>query len=877
MSLLASTPKTYPASLLLNFDAFPFVDSSIYNSTISNIEDSGDLGVTTGSAKFGAYSGNFGGSNRLLITVGNEFNFGTGDFTAECWFNPSSVNDEAVLFSMGDPTDGYGIHVGLLQSSYNNNQGPTIRYLIGNGSWAFEGYGDYLDSYNNVSLNTWHHVAMTRSSGILRLYLNGNLIDEIADSTNVTNYNGNIQIGGRYNLGQYFRGKIDGLRVTKGVALYTSTAFTLPNTPPSKNAIIAPKLNNHLVMTSTKSSGDITGYITTTTGFYTVNWWDGTKTTYLSGDSFSKSAVGGSQTITIYPSLSDGTLSGSFANADVSNNNLTSVRPFFSSFTHSPGGIGPPSFPWIRTRTSPYYYSYYSQSRNRYYGYTGYAPGQFIAGTNYNLNIGYNNLDSSALNQFYTDLLYGSAIINVSDNTGGDSDDPSIATAKGYTVYGSFSPIVSALFNFDSNFSDSGGNNVALTTYGTAAINTTIKKYGAGSAFFDSSGDYAESASSTFFGFGKDDFTIEFWLYKLSDGSYFHGIVCIGTYTNGILFRHQPGGDSFYLAGTYYNWNATTNCPNDQWTHIAIVRKNGYFSVYANGSKVLSGYNDADLGSTQKLTIGASSHNTAEGLNGYIDGLKIVKGKALYTGSFTLPSSAPTTSTSSVTPLTNTQLLLNFGGSNGSTTFTDSSSYARTVTRTNTVISTAQSKWPGGSSAYFSNSGSDALAVVDSMVLAYEDYTIEFFFYLINLDGMSDNPRLFSIENSTATWGILLYNTTPARLASYNHYGTSEAVEMYDYTNSANRQQISLATWHHFAMTKQNNTYKIFFNGYQIGSKTAENYTPTGNVVITIGGSRLNYQYNKLNAYIDDFRIIKGKALYTSNFTPPTSQLTTYP
>jgi hypothetical protein len=78
-------------------------------------------------------------------------------------------------------------------------------------------------------------------------------------------------------------------------------------------------------------------------------------------------------------------------------------------------------------------------------------------------------------------------------------------------------------------------------------------------------------------------------------------------------------------------------------------------------------------------------------------------------------------------------------------------------------------------------------------------------------------------------------------------------------------------------MTKDNNTYRMFFNGYQIGMKAESSYTPSGNVVVTIGGCRLNYQYNKLNAYMDDFRVITGKALYTSNFTPPTSQLVVYP
>ena len=48
-----------------------------------------------------------------------------------------------------------------------------------------------------------------------------------------------------------------------------------------------------------------------------------------------------------------------------------------------------------------------------------------------------NSLSASALNQFYTDLANGSGILVVGGNTGTASDDPTIATAKGYTVYGS--------------------------------------------------------------------------------------------------------------------------------------------------------------------------------------------------------------------------------------------------------------------------------------------------------------------------------------------------------------------------------------------------------------------------------------------------------
>ena len=878
-SLLKSTPKTHPASLVLNFDS-DFSDSSVYGQEATTI---GNVGISSAQTKFGANSCAFtANDSRLDFTVGDEFAFGTEDFTAECWFYCIHWSSEQVLFGMGDPTDGYGIMLSLMPG-VNSSSGAKLRYSIGDGTfasgttWAFT-----LNPSDDVKLNVWHHVAATRDNGIAKLYLDGALIAYGANTTDITNHNYKFTVGGRSNFSQYFTGYIDGLRVVSGASLYKGSAYILPNIPPSKNAVVTPKLDNHLVMTSTKSSGDITGHVTTTTDYYTVSWWDGTKTTYSSGVNFGRSAAGGSQNITIYPSLSDGTLSGYFVDVNVSNNNLTLVRPLYSRFTGDPstGGFWSYVYYWA----NPPYTGWF---RNTW------VP--FVAGVMHQLDVSFNNLDSSALDQIYTDLSFGDGTVNVADNTGCDSDDPTIATNKGYTVYGSLAPIVSALFNFDgannsTTFTDSSSYNHVPTRYGNTVISTAQSKFGGASAYFDGTGDYLDVATNSVFAMGVEDFTVECWVRPTS----------WPTSDLGAIIESRPGGGAagfllwlgsdqkwvFYTSannnGTQRVISSIDNATLNVWTHLAAVRSNGKMYFFVNGSLVgttgiLGTPDDLSPSNTAGIKIGtaADSPGNSRMFYGYMDGVKIVKGKALYTDDFVVPSSAPTTSTSSVTTGV-TRLLLNCNGSNNSTTFTDSSSDARTVTRTNTVISTTQSKF-GGSSAYFSNSGTDALAVTNTFNLSECDWTVEFFFYLINLTGMTNNPRLFSIEKSGESWGILLFDSAPARFASWNRFGTGSAVEMYDYTNPANRQEISLTTWHHFAMTKDNNTYRMFFNGYQIGIKAAESYTPSGNVVITIGGCRLNYQYNKLNAYMDDFRVITGKALYTSNFTPPTSQLTVYP
>ena len=66
----------------------------------------------------------------------------------------------------------------------------------------------------------------------------------------------------------------------------------------------------------------------------------------------------------------------------------------------------------------------------------GYAYPSF-SWFDYGVDTSQNNLSAAALNQFYTDLVAGYGVINVSGNPGTTTDNPSIATAKGHTIYGS--------------------------------------------------------------------------------------------------------------------------------------------------------------------------------------------------------------------------------------------------------------------------------------------------------------------------------------------------------------------------------------------------------------------------------------------------------
>jgi len=78
------------------------------------------------------------------------------------------------------------------------------------------------------SLNTWHHVAIVRdASSVVTMYINGTNVDSATDTNNYSA--NNLKIGTNRAIDSFYDGYIDDLRITKGVARYTSN-FTPPTT-----------------------------------------------------------------------------------------------------------------------------------------------------------------------------------------------------------------------------------------------------------------------------------------------------------------------------------------------------------------------------------------------------------------------------------------------------------------------------------------------------------------------------------------------------------------------------------------------------------------------------------------------------------------------
>ncbi|MFZ2193778.1 MAG: FG-GAP-like repeat-containing protein [Candidatus Moraniibacteriota bacterium] len=215
-----------------------------------------------------------------------------------------------------------------------------------------------------------------------------------------------------------------------------------------------------------------------------------------------------------------------------------------------------------------------------------------------------------------------------------------------------------------------------------------------------------------------------------------------------------------------------------------------------------------------------------------------------------------------------TNLLLHADGSDNSTIFTDSSDYAHPVTAYgNAKISTDQSKF-GGSSALFDGSG-DYISALDSddWFLGTDNFTIDFWFR------PSAYPAVGSYFPTFCSQYVDTSNTQ--YFAWYSpSAGVYSLIFGVDAIGMAGTYPFQLNTWHHIAVVRDGLTStKLYVNGTQVGSTYTTNYAIKDLAAsFKIGG----YYYGgaDLNGFLDEFRVSKGVARWTSNFTPPTSAYT---
>jgi hypothetical protein len=196
--------------------------------------------------------------------------------------------------------------------------------------------------------------------------------------------------------------------------------------------------------------------------------------------------------------------------------------------------------------------------------------------------------------------------------------------------------------------------------------------------------------------------------------------------------------------------------------------------------------------------------------------------------------------------LDNVSLLLPFDSN-----FNDNSKNNYSVTLYgNPQISTAQSRY-GGSSAYFD--GGSAINIPTSLIQfdAGQNFTVECWVRLSSYG--------FRGVIGANTYGTFNITINPSGEVGVSRSNQAQLI--------ASSTLINLNQWYHIAVTRDNGIIKLFINGQLNGSYT-DNTIFSAPSQLQIGNLANEYLW-WFYGYIDDFRITKGIARYTSNFTPP--------
>lgn len=203
------------------------------------------------------------------------------------------------------------------------------------------------------------------------------------------------------------------------------------------------------------------------------------------------------------------------------------------------------------------------------------------------------------------------------------------------------------------------------------------------------------------------------------------------------------------------------------------------------------------------------------------------------------------------------QLLLHMDGTNGGTTFTDSSSAARSISVTNTTTSNGQIKF-GTAAGLFSGSGYLQAASAAAWDLSSGDLTIELWVY-----PTSTGTARFLVDSRNpdgAGWAFYLDGSN--RLVMQGSAGSPSFVQGV--------AALSINTWYHIAWTRQSGTNRLFIGGVLDTTNSTATITNAASYPLQLG-QRQNAGDLRYPGYMDDVRITKGTARYTSAFTPPTA------
>jgi hypothetical protein len=368
-----------------------------------------------------------------------------------------------------------------------------------------------------------------------------------------------------------------------------------------------------------------------------------------------------------------------------------------------------------------------------------------------------------------------------------------------------------------------------------------------GSMYFDGTGDYIGAQTSTA---GTGDFTLEAWVYRTATGGTWQSVIAQrngGTSTaSQFSWGIHSSGYVYFFAGAHYASTPAGVIGLNRWHHIACTRSGTTVKQFVDGVEKISGTSSNNL-SYNQLTI-AANYTGIEPFTGIISDPRVVFGTSVYNSAFTPP-------TSPLTAVTNTEILVK--GTNAG--IIDKSQSVKTLTLAgDTKSSTTQTKYLS-SSMYFDESGDTLTLTSDTPFFGSGDWTFEGWFYFTSVN-KSDWQYIFDGRNNGSN-----YFAQESNNAWRWNSGSGAAI-----STGLTSSTFSNSTWYHFAVSRESGTLRVFVDGTYTGGGADSSSYGTDNLVI---GGRYTTPPNNFGMYVQDLRITKGLARYTSNFTPPAAAL----
>ena len=865
-------------TLLLNFTNAGIVDLS----GTTDIQTVGTAQVSSTQQLFSKNTYYFDGSSCLELSNNAEYNFGTGDFTVEYWIYPPSW-----------PTDYY----------------PTAIDFRGTGDGAYADYfdtsgyfhiwqGPGLTSSSPVPTAQWSHIAVSRYQGTTNLYINGVL--EATATNDTTNWRGPVgapaTVGSGKGNSLNFVGYMSDIRVSK------NARYTTPFIPPT--APLPTVTNTALLITATgQGQFDNSTFIDQSRNSVAVSVESGTP----SYSGLSPYGIGNSS---IY---FDGASNLSFPASVPFNLHVLSTSPFTIEAWIHPTAPGGGIFSDIytggnidsmvslcrsndATYTDDNYigFGYYDGSWHTVISTVAVRLNQWshvacvFDGSNSHIFINGINVTNGTLTSWTTTNSGNGWRLGCrwdgSSTPYFTGHITSFRWSYGARYKNSFRPPLESLP--DNSTTDPYFNETVLLIHGdgiSATNNSTVLDSSTNTFVISTSGEIYQGTFSPFskpaneWGvyfdgssyltvdvgssiIGTNDYTIEMWYnpQSLMNGAAIFSLGTSDDIGNMILYTNSDG--SIRLYGDINDaWIASGSglITANNWHHIAQVYTGGITTIYVNGESV--GSYAVQLAMTNPLWQIAQGYGGIASSNpGSWSNVRVVVGKALYTTNFIPPTTPLTASTSTSLLACQSNRFIDNSANHytlttaGTPTVTTYSPFASTSTYSTTV---------NGGSMYFDGNSYLSLDGA-SMPYGTEDFTIELWVYW--------PPEAFTVGDFGLVCG------TGYGGLGVSNYGNDIVLYYGGYSgiNFGLKQQVVANQWNHLAVTKHGNDYRLFING-KLDSTGVQ--TVTG-ISWDFGstqyiGMGMNSQ-KAPNTYLSNIRIVKGTAVYISNFTPPTAPVT---